>query len=433
MAILYVWSGATGAADGTSWTDAWTTLGAAWSAWTSGDVCYMHSGHAETSATELLYAADAMGPGDPFVCYSVDKDNSDAYTPGTSAQVKVTGANVDIDFDDSAAFYGVWFEMVDGDIDISTSAQVFMFEDCTFNHTAPTAQRQLNAATPYSSFVFKNCTFDNQSGTQGHIVNVAVGGHFYGCTFLGRSTGTFVSISTALWERGAIYQGCDFSGLTNISSFLVASGGGVSVAINCNLPAGKAWSDVPGGSVKTNQAFATAEDGASTAKNYIAEYWGFSGSVIADTAIYRTAGWTDEDGSTQLSHKMTPDPSLIVSWPISGPPMRSYLSSTGSKTWTVYCVHDFTTAPNKDECWLELFYLGTSNSVLASFGGGRSIFSTTAWTVGTEAWTGAAGKTKMELSVTGTVNKAGTYMVRVCLGKYQAAKALWYCPLVEVT
>jgi hypothetical protein len=117
--------------------------------------------------------------------------------------------------------------------------------------------------------------------------------------------------------------------------------------------------------------------------------------------------------------------------PLVGIDLRAYVASTGSTTFTVEANHNFTTAPTADEAWIEVYYLGTSNSVLYSVAGGREILGSTALTTSTVGWTGATSKIKFSETV--TVNKAGTYIVRVFLGKYEASKALWYCPLVDVT
>lgn len=431
MAIIYVNSGAGGADDGTSWTDAFLTFGQAWTAWTSGDVVYMHSGHAESSATELLYGADVMGDTNPLVVYSVDKDNSDAYTPGTSAQLKVTGANVDIDFNDSFHAYGVWFEMVDGDFDINSFGHAFRFEDCNFKWTANTANRTFTIG-PKPLLI--NCTLDNVTAASfGYSLTSTTGtGTFLGCTFKGKSSGsTFIELGSNYNEE-SLFVGCDFSGLTNVTN-LNDTGTGIDM-VGCRFASGDGLQAPTGGIQNRASAYATAVDGAGSAKNYISEHYFGVGTVNQDTALYRDDGWQDEDGDTRLAHKMSPSPNVKgPHTPFWGPDLRAYVSDTGSKTLTVYAVEDFTTALTDDEAWIDVFYLGTSNSVLNSLAGGRSVLSSTSLTTDTKAWTGASGKTKVKFSETVTINKAGTYLVRVYLGKYESSKALWYCPLVEVS
>lgn len=436
MAIVYVWNGATGAADGTSWTDAYTTLGAAWSAWSSGDVVYMHSGHSESSATTINYASGSMTNADPFMCYSVDKDNSDAYTPASAAQVTVTGTNADLDIDDASWFYGVYFKIDDGDV-IGTSASVgsVSFVDSTIRiGDSETANRVISS---FSGVLFESCTFTSQLSTNALYFSNVDNAWFVNCTFTGKfSLGSGIGIFGSETDGPSIFQGCDFTGVTSATTVVGSATTGAK-AFNCKYPSGMTFADniaTPDVGYMVNAAFACTLDGASTAKNYDVEMSNSYGRVVHDTSIYRDSGWSDEEGTTQLSHKVTPDSSL--SYPVQyifGPDLVAYADSTGSKTFTVYCVHDFTTAPTKDEAWIEVAYLGTSNSTLHSFAGGRSVLSSATWTVGTEAWTGASGKTKMELSATATINKTGVYAVRVYLGKYEAAKALWYCPKVEVT
>ena len=118
--------------------------------------------------------------------------------------------------------------------------------------------------------------------------------------------------------------------------------------------------------------------------------------------------------------------------PIYTPYMRAKVNTTGSKTFTVYGVESFTAALNEDQAWMELYYLGTSDSVEWTMIDGRSIYSTTALASDTKAWTGTFTR-KVKFEETVTVNKVGTYAIRIFLGEYEASASLWICPEVEVT
>ena len=377
-----------------------------------------------------------MDDDDPCPIYSVDKDSSDAYDPATSAQVKVTGADVDVEFVDSICCYGVYFEMVDGDLDASSTGY-FHFEDCTFLFSAPAITRIFNLSSSSASSKSINCTFNNASGSVGYYMNCGYPAQtFRGCSFSGfSSTSYFVNASLgSAHEASVTFEGCDFSGLTNVTN--LNSTASSARFIDCKFATG----DTVGGLTAAGtqllvRNYGSAIDGAGTAKNYIAEHHFQAGTVIQDTAIYRDDGWQDEDGDTRLSHKMTPDSDMKgAHTPIFGPDLRAYVDSTGSKTFTVYAAQDFTAAPTADEAWIEVMYLGTANSVLWSHGGGREILGSTALTTDTKAWTwGNGAKNRIKFSETLTVNKTGTYVIRVFLGKYELGKGLWYCPLVEIS
>jgi hypothetical protein len=115
------------------------------------------------------------------------------------------------------------------------------------------------------------------------------------------------------------------------------------------------------------------------------------------------------------------------------PPITSRVDTTGSKTFTAYGVHDMTT-PTINEVLMFVFYQGTANSTrwhLASTQGDPD--ATTGLTSDTANWTGASGKTKFKLAKTVTVNTAGEWMVQFLVKKYEAGKAVWIDPLVEIT
>jgi hypothetical protein len=444
MAIIYVNSAAGGANDGTSWTDAYTSFGSAWTNWSSGDIVYMHYTHSESSASELLYNANSASQNEPVVVYCVDKDNSDAYTPQTTNyNLYTTGTNTDIDFNDSIWAYGVYFRMADGDFDYSGAVLSCGFVDCTFVwDSGMTSSRVINTSNYYPG-LWSGCSLTNNDSTETRGVGFAGSLsllRLVDCSFSGNMTGAInatinVGISMAGSVPAAIVEGCDFSGITSSTPAIIADQV-PALLTNCKLPSGMPVANTTRSSIFDQrwEAYGCAVDGASTGKLYEYEAGGTNGDVVVDTSIYRTAGWSDADGDTQLSHKMLPVSNLIGPQKyVLGAKLIAYADTTGSKTFTVYTVHDFTTAPTQDEAWIEVQYLGTSNSTLYSLAGGRSVLSSATWTVGTEAWTGAAGKTKMELSATATINKTGTYVVRVYLGKYEATKAMWYCPKVEVS
>ena len=427
MATLRVYHAAAGANNGTSWADAYTDIQSAWTAWASGDVIWVASDHAQTQASAETFAASAASNNDPCVWYSVDRSN-DTYLPAVSPQVAVTGSAVGITFSDYVRLYGIFFQIENGAYaDTGTGSNLYV--DCNFKWTALSTTRTMTVGTGTSAL---NCTINNTTAGQGLSLVLANTTIWEGCIFMGRGSTTLFSLADAGANAttGILFIGCDFSGITSSTVFNAA--GGSLRLINCQMSS--LTPTAPNVMTGLVRIYASAVDGGSTAKNYIAEHLFLNGTVTQDTAIYRDVGWTDEDGSTQLSHKMTPASSIRGSHtPIFGPDLRAYVDSTGSVTFTVYCVHDFTAAPTLDEAWFDVLYLGTADSVGATIGSSRTPLSATAITTGSEAWTGASGKTKGELSKTVTINKTGTYLLRVYLGKYESGKALWYDPLVEVS
>lgn len=116
------------------------------------------------------------------------------------------------------------------------------------------------------------------------------------------------------------------------------------------------------------------------------------------------------------------------------PLVSSRLDTTGSKTFTAYGLHDYTSAPDINEVIMNVFYLGTSNSQrwhLASTEGDPD--ATTSLTSDTSTWTGRTTETRFKLSKTVTVNNVGEWGVCFWLRKYSAGEFVWICPKVEIT
>jgi len=433
MANFYLWHGGSNTSPYDTKAKAATTLATAWAFWTSGDVCLMHHTHSETQASELLLAADVMIDSDPFVMYSVDADAADVYTPRTAApNIAVTGAGIDIDINDAMHAYGVFFQMEDGAFDLNITFPSFYFEDCIIKWTTNTATRSL--LLPYGG-VFKNCTINNASASNGF--NLSMSPHpsvFMGCTITGRGmVGSLCTTMTAGmgFAGRTLFHGCDLSGLTTFSN-LNSSNSNVEF-VNCKIPLGIDIQGPAAGFEYMVAKYATARDGASTARNYLMEHRFQGGFVSQDTAVFRDDGWLADDASTRLSHNMVAIANMKgPHTPIFTPDMAAKVDVTGSRTFTVFGVENFTVALTKDEAWMELMYLATANSVLATLDTTRAIFSTAALNSHVKAWTGTFTR-KVKFVTTVTVNKAGIYMIRVYLGKFESGKTLWIDPLVQVT
>ena len=128
MSTYYVNSGAGGANDGTSWTDAYTSLATAITGKADGDVFLVHKTHSETLSGNLTLNLSTSDAARGVKIISVDKDASDIYSPGATL---TTGAN---DFQVSAIFRG--FTLTTGSqLDLG-SASFLEFHDCTLTKTA---------------------------------------------------------------------------------------------------------------------------------------------------------------------------------------------------------------------------------------------------------------------------------------------------------
>ena len=161
MATKYVWSGATGTVSGDSWTDAYTTLGAAVTA--AADVILVHDAHSESLGADATYTLTVN-----TVILSVDKDDSDALSAGALIGAQATNYSVTINGAFKFFVYGIELRNGTGasDKDIvlnSTDGGHAEFDSCKF-----TLSGTNGGCVVYTGFAnatrnaftsLKNCTF----------------------------------------------------------------------------------------------------------------------------------------------------------------------------------------------------------------------------------------------------------------------------------
>ena len=428
MAIIYVDN--VGGSDSTpygSWGAAAADIQDAWALWTSGDVIWVEIDHSQTQGTTETLPADVMDGSDPCPIYSVD-NSDDSYSPATSAQIATTGAGVGIDFADSVRLHGIYLQTEDGPFTFGGGSSIGNYlKDCTLHTTDTTGGREI-----LGDFEAVNCTFTNPTSVSGAMVFATSAFWLRGCTLTGRWPNGITWGTPWFWATG-----CDMSGMTDLAgNNLYGANGATRIMelVDCVYPASAVLPNPTTGVQGFVKNYSSAIAGASTAKSYIMEHYFEQGTVDQDIVVYRDAGWVSNEGDTPLSHQMTPLAALTgPHMPFYGPDLYATVETTGSKTFTVYGGEDFASALTEDQAWIEVYYLGTTNSVEWSLAGGRNIFSSTALATNTEAWTGETFSRYIEFSETVTINKTGKYMVRVFLAAYSAGDSLWYCPKVEVT
>lgn len=158
------------------------------------------------------------------------------------------------------------------------------------------------------------------------------------------------------------------------------------------------------------------------------------GSIRDETTLIRSGGATD--GVTSLSWKLvsTADSTYPAS-PLQTDDIVYQNNTTGSAiTATVEILHDSATNLKDDEVWLELNYLGSSSTPIATLitDAKTDVLATAAdQTASSVTWvtTGMTNPNKQKLSVTFTPQMKGMIIARVSLGK--ASKTIYVCPKVE--
>lgn len=442
MAIYYVYSGAGGSNNGSSWANAFTTLTTAFATEVAGDTLYVAHDHAESTAgaVTLTSSGTAASP-TKVVCVnragSVPPVSADRRT---TAQVTATGANGvttggvthwdGIIFNNGTGANTVNFVMAG-----TTQGQAQRFDNCSLRIVA----------TGASSFISIGAI--NVGGTLVELNNTTVsfGNASQWITVFGKlvwrdtpsallgtiPTSLFLPSSTA--ARGGLLEcsGVDFSaaGSGKTIAGTHAQGQGVQYTFNdCKLNASVTKSTVPAGPAATEVEFVRS---ASSGVNYTVLRHRYSGTLAEETTIVRTGGATD--GTTSIAWKIDTTANCTFSLPFESPPIAVWNDTTGSAvTAAVEGIWGGGAVPFDDEVWLDVEYLGSSSSPQGSFvnDGKADLLATAAGQASSsETWGGST--TKFKLAVTFTPQMAGWIYARVKVGK--ASSTVYIDPLVTLT
>lgn len=455
MATYYVWSGATGAANGTSWTDAYPDLDTVFTseAILEDDVIRLADDHDNTSyvANKVWLLPEASGSIKKHV--HVISTNRGTGLPSAGA-IEQTGGDYSLELNGRWNCYGVTFKVGDGtsqinaDIIFNNDAYSYgtsTFKACPFiiNSSNGAASIIISPKSRPSVVDFNECSFDFLTISQyfvlqGGIVN------FTNCELTGSAIQSV--FRTSLYPAEVNMQGCDFSIATGMSFI----GGGNQhlklLCVNSKVPThimGTRSSDV--GVTDAEYHSCTATD-----NTYFYAKFGSQGDIHHDVGVYLDGGATtvNSDGSIiNYSLKME---TVATAWashvsePLYSPWLYVPVFSTGSKTFEIKVANTFATTAKDNECWMELEYMGggvpvntplterettapvISGTLHQDFLAAGSSLADTA-----EAWTGIAGEKTHTLSKTVTVNEQGYARVRIALTA--TGEVLYVNPEIEVS
>lgn len=445
MSILYVYSGAAGAANGTSWTDAYTTVQAALTVWTTADEIWAADDHAETpGASTITWTCGNATPTTPAIVKRVNR-TTNVYDPTTGSDTKNvynTGGGSDIVFNLSIAMYGLYLECGDDYTSSITSDNAYVhFEDCKFNIgiTGTSSRWDFQYDTILKAV---NCTFNllpPSAGDEPIMAHFDAKAQYIGCTFTGTQAAAGLLIFSSLYSQQVHFIDCDFSALTN--TILVDSSTGDAGCIadvifsNCLLAGSMTLTD---GTINSSHINVLGY-GCHTAGNTFNNSAVLSaGSIDTSTSVYLASGYADYDGTTNLSQLLTPGSLCTPSYPLESFPIAGIVESTGSKTFTIELVENYTTALTQQDLWVELYYLGGASSVVHTVDTSSREVAALAYTdlvagSGVAAWAGEpAGSRSVKVDITATVNQKGLYYAVVKVGKYEAGKVVHINPKMSI-
>lgn len=429
MAVKYVWSGATGTGDGSSWTNAYTTLLAAVAGGLGNyDTIVVAHDHDETTAGAITYNASGNA-GRKILC--VNRLGSVPPTPAdltTGAVIRTTG-NSDINIAIGGLYFrGIRFKPGDnggaatpGDIRTSVNLRTVTFDRCIIDLSGNTDASSHMGQASGGIIRLKETQF--KFGAAGQRINFESSGANLVWT---SDTGLAVLASGSVVPTNLIgppyggtvdLQGLDLTGMG--TNQLIRTGYGRTRFVGCKVAAGAVFGPA---SMLNLHEFIEVIDCDSGAGGLRNERYSVEGQQYYDTATYldggasargvpfswrlRTEYWTamNEFGSS-----------------LEGAVYNTVVGSPRTLTWEFLSNNTLTDA----ELFVEVDYPGDANSPLlhkVSNAGLNGLFDLagTAHPASTAAWTNPGSlTTKQKMSVTFTPQRVGPIRWRAFYGRPQ--------------
>lgn len=425
MSIIWVDSAATGAADGTSYTDAYTSLLAAAAVDVSGDEIYVVSTHVEPSANRTFNFVDAA---------IITVNSSGVYTEPTANNIPESGG--DIILQGKMQIYGLWMSASD---DFTPTGQIDYYGgqiECDrtlsgfFNVTMPGVNDYLKCHN----------TIIDLNGGHFRAVSVYGSAAFYGCTVNG-SLSYLINHSVSSIRRARIlFEDCDFSAHSATTVITGAIGDAVLYEFNrCQWPTGVT---IVGTAIVDPNSRVDAYGCAFGDASQSIYLHCALGTVTDELGIYRTAGASNGDANTAMEAISSSAVGFGV--PLAIPLGSQYIDTADYTTDVTFTVHfavdGSTTALNSDEVWMEVEHVDGADNALGVLVDTKAnpLATGTAPTTETSLWTGLGGTNKqMSINKTITIGTtagtiaSGLVRVNVYLGK--ASQTVFVCPQVEVS
>ena len=412
MATYYVDSNATGLNDGSSWTDAWTSIGSATGV-AAGDDVLVADNHAET-------------PSFPWPTFANGDPNNPIRFVSTNTSTGVYSAGATLN---SASNAGI-------------SGSSILMEGFNFNLVYGFSTGGSSSVPRGDVVIFRNCVFSwnttsNQTFAIGNYLSLAI---LESCTLGNTSSGLLSFSFSGFASRKLIAKNCliekfqtllvggsyyEYSGSHYFSNcefpdtdYIVDAGATIIEAElhNCKMKTGFALFDAPPYDEKV--AILNSSDGTlSNPEVGITKVGSARGEVTSSTSAYRSSGANDgtQDYSWQMISTSVAKENKVF---LEAIPITKYVQS-GSQTITVYIAGG--SSLNNDDFWIEV----ESPSELASPTAQGKFRTTkpnplatpTALTSDTSSWTGTGVGTKQKIEVAISPTIAGTVTVRCYLAK----------------
>lgn len=400
----------------------------------AGDRLFVSSDHTQTRAAFFSITS----PGSTCAFVSVNRTTGNvpplAADITNGAAVILTNSGVSLTISGGGDWAGFSFTVGAGtdsgsNVSVAAGANVFFrFRNCSFivGSTA-TCAIILASATTLGRILYDNLTL-TFAGTLSSVVISGGRTVIRGGSVTGSAPGVLLSASGS---ASVDIYGFDFS-LLGSGKTLLASGATFDelTLVDCKLGAGAAI--VGAMSASSDQYRINVINCDSGATGYRNEWHRTAGDITTETTITRTGGSTD--GVQKVSHKLTSNVNATILCPLEEPDIYIWNTATGvSKTATIELISS--ASLNNNDIWLELDYLGSASSPLASIGlsdPATALTAASAVTTSTANWDSSpATPVKQKLQVTFTPQMVGLIRAKVRLGK--VSTTVYVDPLITVS
>jgi hypothetical protein len=429
MAVYYVKSGATGAANGSTWADAYTTLGAAVAVATNADTIYVSQAHSDNAGGTFSFPAT---PGLKVICANDSAQPPTSVATGGSTAVPSSAGLL---INGCVFIYGLTFLGNAGTSGANAIAlggnnagpNYVQLDTCRLEvRGTNTTIGVFTGVSPASNSFqesevhLKDCVLKFQNTSQGVIPRCA---HvtFEVVSFDATGAAPAQAIRCRALNQGAgrfLWSGGDIS---HVGTALVESEAANEAQditfVNCRIPSGAA---LVSGTVRPGGPKVRMHNCDSGATNYRSAQTDFTGSTLSETTIVKTGGASD--GETPLSWRMVSTASAVIGAELISPAIAVWNDDTGSPlTIEVDVLTDGITLTDQ-EIWLKVQYLGSASYPTGFFLSDRNadlLASGVAQASSAATWTttGLSSPVAQKLSVTVTPQMKGFIQATVHLAK----------------
>lgn len=385
-----------------------------------GNTIFVKSSHAETQSTSLTLA----GTGTQANPMNVLCHNGAAYPP-LAANI-TTGATVTCSAASSALLinpFSIYFEGIEfiqsgnnGSVTVGGNTVDAVLKNCKLTNSANSSTGAINIGS--GSAASSRIRLDNVALTFGHASQSAV--IVSDVEWVNTPNAILgATLPTTVFRFGTnpaitylTCRGVDFSVLDSGKTlFPAANWHGFVKLINCKLGASVTVAGSPtlGGVIDV----INCDD----SDNFRNERYDYRGTMTTESTIVLAGGASD--GTTPVSWKIVTTANPKVFRPFETPPIVAWNEDVGSPlTLTLQGIWGGGAVPNDDEIWVDVEYLGASDSPLSSRvhdGPANVLTPGAAQAAGAGTWGGST--TKFKLETTFTPEKKGFICARVKVAK----------------